>query len=155
MQRKQDEINRLLEEGRERIGQLSDSEFLVAGAALYAGEGGKRDGSVNFANSDVRMMAFFLAWLRYFFDIDEQRLKLRLYLHEGLDLEAATRFWSQALGIPPERHNKPYRAEPDPSIRTAKHEFGCARIDYSCSRTHRQIMGMVSALLTCGVPIPG
>jgi hypothetical protein len=155
MRRKQEEIDRLLAEGRARIGELSEREFLVAGVALYAGEGGKRDGSVNFANSDVRMMALFLSWLRYFFDIDEERLRLRLYLHEGLDLDAATRFWSEALDIPPERHNKPYRAQPDPSIRTTKHEFGCARIDYSCSRTHRQIMGMVSALLTCGVPIPG
>src|SRR6185295_13808882 len=33
------EIDRLLEDGRERIGRLSEREFLVAGAALYAGEG--------------------------------------------------------------------------------------------------------------------
>src|SRR5947209_7273455 len=36
---KQAEIERLLAEGRERIGVLSDREFLVAGAGLYAGEG--------------------------------------------------------------------------------------------------------------------
>ena len=37
--RKQGEIERLLEEGRARIGRLSEREFLVAGVALYAGEG--------------------------------------------------------------------------------------------------------------------
>ena len=37
--RKQAEIDRLLEEGRTRVGQLSEREFLVAGVALYAGEG--------------------------------------------------------------------------------------------------------------------
>ena len=37
--RKQGEIERLLAEGRARIGQLSEREFLVAGVALYAGEG--------------------------------------------------------------------------------------------------------------------
>jgi hypothetical protein len=36
--RKQGEIERLLEEGRVRIGRLSEREFLVAGVALYAGE---------------------------------------------------------------------------------------------------------------------
>jgi hypothetical protein len=44
--RKQAEIDRLLEEGRARIGRLSEREFLVAGVALYAGEGSKGDGSV-------------------------------------------------------------------------------------------------------------
>jgi transposase len=37
--RRQAEIERLVEEGRERIGRLSEREFLVAGVALYAGEG--------------------------------------------------------------------------------------------------------------------
>jgi transposase len=37
--RKQTEIERLLSEGRTRIGRLSEREFLVAGVALYAGEG--------------------------------------------------------------------------------------------------------------------
>lgn len=35
------EIERLLVDGRERIGRLSEREFLVAGVALYAGEGAK------------------------------------------------------------------------------------------------------------------
>ena len=57
--RKQAEIDRLVEEGRARIGRLSEREFLVAGVALYAGEGSKRDGAVKFANTDPRMIAFF------------------------------------------------------------------------------------------------
>ena len=71
------EIEALLEEGRERIPRLSKREFLIAGAALYAREGCKTDGDVGFANSDPRMMAFFCAWLRRFFDVDESRLRLR------------------------------------------------------------------------------
>jgi predicted transcriptional regulator len=69
--RKADEIERLLEEGRERIGRLSEKEFLVARAALYAGEGSKADGRVNLPNSDPRMVALFCSWLRHFFPIDE------------------------------------------------------------------------------------
>src|SRR3954454_21551947 len=52
------------------IGTLSDDAFLAAGAALYAGEGAKRDGKVSFANTDSAMIAFFCAWLRRYFDID-------------------------------------------------------------------------------------
>jgi transcriptional regulator with XRE-family HTH domain len=115
--RKQAEIDQLLEEGRARVGRLSEREFLMAGTALYAGEGAKRDGSVRFANSDPRMVAFFCAWLRHFFEIDESRLRIRLYLHEGLDLLTAMAHWSAVTGIPESQFGKPYRAVPDPSIR--------------------------------------
>lgn len=152
--RKAEEIERLLAAGRARIGRLSEREFLVAGAALYAGEGSKGEGEVTFANSDPRMIAFFCAWLRRFFPIDETRLRVRVYLHEGLDLEAAHAFWSRLTGIPPEQFRKPYRAVADATMRTTKHEYGCASVRYSCTRAHRAIMGLCGALLTSDV-IPG
>lgn len=134
--------------GAERLGSLGEQAFLAAGAALYAGEGAKRDRRVSFANSDPAMIAFFLAWLRRFFAIDEARLRLRLYLHEGLDLAAANEHWRAVTGIPLEQFGKPYRAEPDVGIRANKHEFGCATVSYSCSSTHRAVMGLCRALLS-------
>jgi transcriptional regulator with XRE-family HTH domain len=154
-QRKQAEIERLLAEGRDRIGQLSDRDLLIAGTALYAGEGGKTDGEVRFSNSDPRMVALFCRWLRHFFDVDESRLRVRLYLHQGLDIEVATRFWSVVTGIPRAQFGKPYRAVPDPSIRKAKHPMGCPGVSYTCSRTHRAVMGLVGALLSSAGSLPG
>lgn len=152
---KQAEIGRLLEEGKERIGKLSDRDLLIAGTALYAGEGSKRDGVVTFANSDPRMIALFLSWLRRFFDVDESRLRMRLYLHQGLDLEAAIDFWSRLTDIPKSQFGKPYRAAPDPSIRRVKHPMGCPGVTYGCSRTHRAVMGLVHALLSSDAVLPG
>jgi len=43
---KERQIEELLAAGLEAIGQLSEREFLVAGTALYAAEGAKRDGSL-------------------------------------------------------------------------------------------------------------
>jgi hypothetical protein len=140
--------------GLERIGRLSDDAFLAAGTALYAGEGAKTQSKVTFANTDAAMISFFCAWLRRFFSIDESRLRVRVYLHEGLDLDAAERSWSAVTGIPRSQFNSPYRAKADASIRTNKHEHGCAYVDYACSRTHRQIIGLVRALLISGA-IPG
>jgi transcriptional regulator with XRE-family HTH domain len=65
VRQRQEEVDCLLANGKERIGQLTEREFLVAGVALYAGEGSKRDRLVGFANSDPRMITFFLAWLRH------------------------------------------------------------------------------------------
>ena len=152
--RRQAEIDRLVEEGRARIGRLSEREFLVAGVALYAGEGSKTDGRLTFANSDPRMILFFCCWLRRFFEIDESRLRVRLYLHEGLDLAATIAHWSALTGIPPSQFGKPYRAVPDPSIRGVKHVHGCVTVSYSCSATHRAVMGFVHALLS-DAAIPG
>ena len=119
------------------------------GAALYAGEGGKREGGIAFANSDPRMIFTFWTGMRTYFEIDESRMRLRLYLHKGLDLEGANRFWSDLTAIPECQFGKPHRAEPDPSIRRSKHPMGCPSIRYSCSTTHRTVMGLVHALLSC------
>ncbi|MBW3562282.1 MAG: helix-turn-helix domain-containing protein [Actinobacteria bacterium] len=151
--RKLDQIQRLLDEGDERIGGMSERDLLIAGVALYAGEGGKTDGRVDFANSDPRFIAFFCEWLRRFFTVDESRLRVYLYLHAGLDLAAANAYWSEVTRIPLDQFGKPYRAEPDGGIRTTKHQYGCPRISYCCSETHRAIMGLVHGLLN-SVPLP-
>ena len=140
--------------GVERIGMLSTDAFLAAGVALYAGEGSKTEGKVLFANTNSQMVGFFCAWLREFFTVDESRMRVRIYLHEGLDLEAAELFWSDIAGVPRSQFREPYRATPDPSIRLAKHEYGCVYVYYCCSRTHREIMGLVRALLSSDA-IPG
>jgi hypothetical protein len=141
-------------EGIARIGTLTDAAFLAAGVALYAGEGAKRDGAVNFANTDARMVRFFCAWFRHFFDIDETRLRARVYLHEGLDLDAAEAHWSRITEIPRSQFRQPYRAAADATRRLTKHEHGCVYVSYSCTVTHRRIMGLIRALLSSGA-IPG
>ena len=142
------EVDEMNAWGAERLGSLGEQAFLAAGAALYAGEGAKRDRRVSFANSDPAMIAFFLAWLRTLFALDESRLRLRLYLHQGLDLDAANAHWSAVTAIPSSQFGKPYRAVPDVGIRANKHEFGCATVSYSCSTTHRAVMGLCRALLS-------
>ncbi len=141
------EIEAMNEWGRGRIGTLSDAAFLAAGTALYAGEGAKGDGEVVFANTAPDMVAFFCRWLRRFFEIDESRLRVRVYLHDGLDLDAAHRFWAGITGVPLEQFRQGHRVPAHPTIRRNKHEYGCCYVRYSCTTTHRRIMGLQRALL--------
>lgn len=141
------EIAALRLAGRATIGALADRDLLIAGTALYAGEGAKTDGKVKLANSDHRMIALHCAWLRRFFDIDESRLRVQLYLHAGLDLHAAVQHWVEVTAIPESQFTRPYRAAPDAGIRHNKHVHGCPAVVYCCSRTHRKVMGVVDALL--------
>ena len=101
----------------ERIGVLSDDAFLAAGAALYAGEGAKTDGKVTFANTDRGDDRVLLRVVAPVLRVDESRLRVRVYLHEGLDLDAAEQYWSDVTGVPRASSIAPYRAKADPSIR--------------------------------------
>jgi transcriptional regulator with XRE-family HTH domain len=148
------QIAALDEEGIRRLGTLTDDAFFVAGIALYAGEGSKTDGVVKFANTDPAMIRFFCAWLRRYCEVDERRLRVRVYLHQGLDLRAAQAHWSRVTGVPLAQFGRAYRAAADPSIRRNKHEFGCVYVCYACSATHRRVMGLVRALLSSSA-IPG
>jgi transcriptional regulator with XRE-family HTH domain len=148
------EIERCRREGVERIGQLSEREFLILGLALYAGEGSKRSGDVVFANSDPRMILVFITWLRHFFEIDERRLRMRLYLHADLDVDAAIAFWSELTAVPCGQFLKPYRAAADATLRRTRHVGGCPAVVYRCTTIHRRVMGMIEAVLS-NTALPG
>jgi hypothetical protein len=142
------ELDRCRVEGLELVGQLAEREFLILGLALYAGEGSKSPGEVRFANSDPRMIVVFITWLQHFFEIDESRLRVRLYLHRDLDEAASIAYWSDLVGVPPSQFHKPYRAAADASLRRNRHIHGCPAVSYACTSTHRRVMGMVSAVLS-------
>lgn len=153
--RKQAEIEEMRRAGIEAVGRLSDRELLLVGAALYAGEGSKTPGEVRFPNSDPRMIVLFIAWMQRCFGVPTDAFRLRLYLHQGLDLDAANAFWSELTGIPVHRFRQPYRAVADPSIRRSKHPMGCPAICVTSMRLHRRVMGLVDALLSSSVCFPG
>lgn len=132
----------------EQIGDMSDRDLLMAGIGLYAGDGAKTGNEVRFANSNARLVALHCTWLRRFFEPDESRLRVSLYLHRGLDLDAANEFWASVTGIPTDQFYKPYRAEPDVGIRHNKHEHGCAHIRYASVRTLRKVQGLIEALVS-------
>lgn len=153
--RKLAEIEEMNRWGTEQIGELSDKEFLVAGAALYWGEGHKTDGEAALANTDPDAIRLFVAWMRQFFDIEESRWRGSTYLHQGLDLDAAQQHWAQVSGIPVSQFHAPYRAVPDATIRLTKHEYGCFTARYGSARVHRAVMGVVRALVSSSVTVRG
>ena len=152
--RKIDEIQRADAAAIECIGRMDDRELLLVGVALYLGEGFKRDGQVGMANTDPSVLRLFVTWLRRCFSVDESRLRVRLYLHEGLDLDHAESFWTALLEIPRSQFRTPYRAVADPTRRRSKHIYGCPAVTYCHSTTHRRVMGLVRALSSTNA-LPG
>jgi hypothetical protein len=133
----------------DRVASLSQDAFFAAGIALYAGEGSKRDGEVAFTNTDPAMVAYFLAWLRGHFTVDESRLRCALYLHADLDLDTATAYWSEVCAVPVAQFTKPYRPVARAAVKRRRHLHGCVTVRYACARTHRRVMALCAALLSC------
>jgi len=152
--RKQAEIEACRAEAVELVGSLSARDRDLFALGLYAGEGEKSDGRISMANTNPAYLGVFVRWLREQFLVDEARLRVRLYLHDDLDLAEANTFWSTVLEIPLVQFHRPHRAVADGTRRRAKHQYGCATVSYSCALTHRRVMARVQAV-TSGFDLPG
>jgi hypothetical protein len=77
-----------------------DESFFVAGLMLYLGEGDKKNKNrVNLANTDPKIIRFFIRWVVYFFDIDKKKIKIQLHLYENMIIDDEENFWKKKLGI--------------------------------------------------------
>jgi hypothetical protein len=86
------------------VGELSERELLLIGAAMYWAEGAKaepwreRDEYLDFVNSDPDVIRLHMAWLSLL-DVPRDRVTYRLYIHESGDVPKAIHFWAQVLEV--------------------------------------------------------
>jgi hypothetical protein len=86
------------------IGSVLHRDLFVIGVALYWAEGAKdkpwrRQGNVQFTNSDVDVVAVYLAWLDLLGIRDDERV-YTLSIHESADVAAQERWWQDTLALP-------------------------------------------------------
>jgi predicted transcriptional regulator len=136
-----------------QIRNLSNREFLIAGAIAYWCEGSKskpyrRHEQVVFINSDPALIRFFL----HFLDVTgtpRSDLSFRVYIHESGNVESAQRFWMEVTGAPPDRFRRPTIKRHNPkTIRKNVGEdyHGCLRIDvHRSADLYLKIEGWTSA----------
>ena len=140
-------------EGRRRVGTLERRRLPRRWRRAYAGEGRRRDGAVNFANTDAAMVRFFCAWLRRFFESTRRGSACGSTCTKARPRRRRAH-WSAVTGIPRSQFRSRIAPCADPSIRLHQARFGCVYVCYSCSTTHRRIMGLIRALLSSDA-IPG
>ncbi len=88
--------------GVKSIGKLTDREFLIAGLALYWGEGYKKGRRLQLCNSDPKMIKFFLLWLQRCFSISSFDIRCRVginYIHIKRE-NTVREYWSKITSIP-------------------------------------------------------
>lgn len=85
---------------RKKFANLPNNSLLVAGLMLYLGEGDKRRYErICLANTDIKIIKFFIKWLDEFLGIRREKIRLELHLHEGMNKEKEESFWRKELGL--------------------------------------------------------
>ena len=89
--------------------RIPQNTFFASGLMLYLAEGGKTSNySVSLANTDPRIIKFFIKWLRGFFSVPRARLRAQLHLYENMNIKKETEFWKNELGFERNQLYKPY-----------------------------------------------
>ena len=144
-------VNLNLSLGKKKIGALSKRERLCVGAALYWGEGFKRDHCLGFANSDSEMIIFFLNWLTEEMKVPVEKIRLRVGINAIFadKLEEIERYWSTITGISKDQFQKPFfqKTEKKRVYPNRNDYHGVLRIRaLKQTDVFRQILGMVEQL---------
>jgi transposase len=136
------------------VGDLSERELLLIGAAIYWCEGAKskpwrREDRLTFINSDPGLLRLFLRYLETC-GRGAESLKFRVHIHESADAEAAEAWWAGQLGLPRQRFQRPSIKKHVPSTRRANigdDYHGCLVIAVPQSRElYWRVEGVMAAL---------
>jgi hypothetical protein len=102
MKRREDTLIEYRNKGKLMLNELSDREILIAGIALYWGEGGKKNKRIEFCNSDPKMIEFLICWLVKCFKVNVSELHCTLGINEihRSREEIVKNYWSNLSGVP-------------------------------------------------------
>ena len=105
---------------------LSKREGLV----LYWCEGDKtlKANMVSVTCAEPSMLHLFIEWLCEYYEVNRNKIKLRLHLWEGADEKQAVQFWSKALDMPNQSFHKTWFKTR--SGRKKRYPFGICRAAY-------------------------
>ncbi len=94
--------------GIRQLEHLHDREFLIAGIALYWGEGSKKTRKVEFCNSDQNLVKFMINWLKKSFGIKIEELRCYVGINEihRKRENIVKNYWSQITDIPLKQFSK-------------------------------------------------
>lgn len=137
-----------------QIGPLSGRDLFIAGVVAYAAEGSKQkpwqtSRTVSLTNSDPRMIRLFLRWLTLL-GVEPSCLAFRVSIHQDADVEAALRYWSGVVGIPPDLFQRTTLKKGNPKTprrNTGPGYYGCLVVSVRRSGDlNKQLAGWFEAI---------
>ena len=81
-----------------KLSNIREESIYIAGLMLYLGEGSKHsDYSVVLANTDPRIIRFWMKWLCQFLNVPRTKIRVQLHLYENMNLAKEEKFWKDVL----------------------------------------------------------
>ena len=88
---------------------LKHNPLFLVGMALYWAEGAKNSTeSVKFSNSDEKMIALIMRWLREICKVPEKKFRIHIHMHTLHCRKDIIEYWSKIAGLPKRQFYKPY-----------------------------------------------
>lgn len=112
-----------------KIKKLNERDILMAGIALYAGEGSKTNNLVRLVNADPSIVNFFIKWLAVL-GVPKENIAIRIHAYPDSDMDDCVCFWGKVTGLAKDQFQSPSidrRVNKD-RRRSAKHKHGTAHL---------------------------
>lgn len=133
--KRENRLNKIYHSEKVKINPFTKRDLLMAGLALYWGEGSKVDWSkVAITNTDPNIIIFFINWLEKIFGVKKNKMKVVLQLYNDMDIIKEINYWSKTIKIPKKQFIKPYIKNTKSMRVNHKGSFGhgtCAIMIYS------------------------
>jgi DNA-binding transcriptional MerR regulator len=134
---------------------FGEQELKIAGIMLYWAEGSKIKKqeevvcgkTVDFANSDPKMIQLFLKFLRKICRVDEERLRIYLYCYANQDVTFLKNYWSEITKIPLNHFTKPYVRKEFSREKIGRMKYGLVHVRYSDKKLLLQIHDWIEEYL--------
>lgn len=133
-----------------KISKIPKDAAFVAGLMLYLGEGSKTNYSkIALANTDSRIIKFFVKWLADFMEIPRNKLRCQLHLYPAMNIENERKFWKNELGFNDSQFYKPYISKILRSSFTYKESFrhGTCTVYFGSVDKKEELMANIQAFI--------
>lgn len=144
---------------RQRLEKLESIEVIVASnfknfiindkriaktilASLYWAEGAKHKGvsGLKFANTDPELVSLYIKLLRYCYNLNEERFRVKLHVHSYHKQRNCEKFWSKILNIPLNNFNQTYLKERNPKRKFRENFKGICFLSYLDSNIRLELL---------------
>ena len=128
--------------------KMPQNVFFSSGLMLYLAEGSKTSNyAVSLANTEPRVIKFFVKWLCSFFEVPKDKLRAHLHLYEHMDIEKEKKFWKSELDFEKYQFYKPYITRNKKASFSYKESFrhGTCSVTLSNTIIKRKIMMAIKA----------
>ena len=138
--------------GIKQIGRLSNRDLLIAGIALYWGEGAKKNRGVSFCNSDPEMIKFIIKFFRKVLKINKERFTAYIGINEihKNRIEEVENYWLRITKIPKEQFTKTslIKAKNKKNYKNFSVHYGTLTVKVRKSaELYYQILGLIKGLV--------